>query len=148
GSITQDIASKVLPTFATWLEWIANNLPKAWAVFQFLGEVVGIVFKYLRLMIGDAISWARDHIIGPFVEWLADVWQERGPPIVEAVEGLWEGVKAVFSAVFDTLKGIWEAFVLAFHGDWEGAWTTLKETFATLWNQIPDLFAGIWDPLV
>lgn len=148
GGITQDIAAKVLPMFATLLTWIMNNLPKVWAVFQFLGEVVGIVFKYLRLMIGDAISWARDHIIGPFVEWLINVWKERGPPIVEAVEGLWEGVKAVFSAVFDTLKGIWEAFVLAFHGDWEDAWTTLKETFSNLWNRIPDLFAGIWGPLV
>lgn len=148
GGISQDIAAKVLPMFATLSTWIMNNLPKAWAVFQFLGEVIAIVFKYVRLIVGDAVKWMQDNAIGPFINWLTDVWAKRGPPIIAAVEALWEGVKVVFANVFDAIRGLWDVFILAFQGDWAGAWAKLKETAATYWNAIPNMFKGIFEPLI
>lgn len=148
NALVIDMGLKVLPMFDQLVGFVAQHVPKIGPVFEFVAEVIAIVMKYVRLMIGDAISWIRGHIIGPFTEWLVSIWQERGPPILEALEALWDGVKALFGAVFDALRGVWDAFILAFQGDWEGAWGKLRETFANLWNQIPDLFAGIWDPLV
>ena len=147
GGISQDLVMRVLPTFEKWMVWIADNLPKAWAVFEFLVEVVAIVFKYMRLIIGDGIKWMRENAIGPFVTWLTDVWQERGPPIIAAVQALWDGIKAVFSTVFEALRGLWDAFVLAFQGDWEGAWEKVKETALGIWNALPELFSDLFGPL-
>src|SRR5690606_30537491 len=106
GGIAQDIVARVLPRFEYWAIWTADTIPKVWAVFQFLGEVVEIVFRYMRLIIGDAVAWIRDNVLNPFINWLIDVWQERGPPLLSAVEALWDGVKAVFSTAFDVLRGL------------------------------------------
>ena len=146
--ISQDITKRVLPTFEKWMVWTADNIPKAWAVFQFLGEVIAIVFKYVRLIIGDAVTWMRDKALNPFVNWLTDVWSDRGPPILAAVELLWEGIKNIFSNVFGVIQGLWDAFILVFQGDWEGAWEKLKETAASYWNAIPNMFRGIFEPLI
>ena len=146
--IAQDIVMRVLPTFEKWMVWTADNIPKAWAVFQFLGEVIAIVFKYVRLIVGDAVKWMQDNAIGPFINWLTDVWTKRGPPIIAAVEALWEGVKVVFANVFDAIRGLWDVFILAFQGDWAGAWAKLKETAASYWNAIPNMFKGIFEPLI
>ncbi len=146
GLIAQ-ISTSVLPWLQKAADWVLDNVPRMVAVFEFLGEVIGIVAKYIKLIINDAIEWLTGNVLTPFAEYMVALWAEYGPDILESVEGLWEGIKEAFSLALSVIGNVWEAFSLAFQGDWAGAWEKVKEIAVDIWTGIPGIFEGLWEPL-
>src|SRR5690606_35284560 len=91
--IAQDVVMKVLPTFEKWAVWTADNIPRVWAIFQFVGEAIEIVVRHTSRalgpwveLIGSILGVAWDwtvNLLGDAWDWLVNTtWAEK-----------WEDVK-------------------------------------------------------
>ena len=145
GGIAQDIAAKVLPTFAKWLTWIAENLPKAWAVFQFLGEVIEIVVRHtskalrpwvdlIRSILGVAWDWTIN-ILGDAWKWLTTTtWAEK-----------WEDIKGWLTAGWNWLVNIGgSAWAWLTETTWAQKIEDVRRWLSSAWSWVVNLAGQLW----
>lgn len=148
GGFVNQIIIAVMPTMQRVADWVVSNMPKITAVFEYIGEVTGIVFKYMKLIIGDVIGFLSTNIIEPFIQWLSSVWTISGEDISRIAEQAWNFIVGVFTTAFDIIKQVFGIFKQAFQGDWEGAWESVKQLAADIWNTIPVLFEEAFNLLL
>lgn len=94
-----------------------------------------------------AVSWIRDSVITPFVNWLQGFWTAHGEQITGTAQAIWDGVVAVFDWFVAQWGLIFDAFSLAFQGDWTGFGEKLREAWDNAMEAIKSVASTAWDAL-
>lgn len=122
--------------------WENNLKPLIDNVLDFIGNL-GMLLLEL---------W--NNILYPLVNAIIDV---IGPPIVTALNGVWDVLQSIFSGVVtavDNLIDVIDSIVSAlravitfitdvFKGNWLGAWQSVKAIFSNIWQGIKDVCKAV-----
>jgi phage-related protein len=95
-----------------------------------------------------------NNILYPLVNAIIDV---IGPPIVTALNGLWDVLQSIFSgvvtaidnlidvidSVVSALRGVITFITDVFKGNWLGAWQSVKAIFSNIWQGIKDVCKAV-----
>lgn len=91
-----------------------------------------------------AIEFIRN-LIQTALDWIKSFWDQHGAKITATIQGIWDGIKAIFDWFVGIAKEIFEAFQLAFSGDWEGFGSKLREIWDRVWNDIKEALGKAWE---
>lgn len=91
-----------------------------------------------------AIDFIRN-LIQRVLDWIRNFWDAHGDQIKGIVQGIWDGIKAIFDWFVGIAREIFAAFQLAFAGDWEGFGRKLREVWDEVWEKIKEILGAAWD---
>lgn len=148
--------SGIMDTLRPVAQWLGENLPKA---FQALWTVAKPILGFLIETIGGALKLAIDGIVQVFqgaVSIIEGILNVFAGLFTGNWSRLWEGIKQIFSGVWNALVGlvkVWLAgsFLKLFSAPlkiianlWRGTWNGVRSFFVNIFNAIKNfLFRGM-----
>lgn len=135
-NIQKAIIDKIIPAFENFITGAIDMLPKVKAVGEFIVEVIGIVAKYLKLAFDDAVTFLKEHLFEPFMEWFVEFWANHGEAIMDLLGVIWDNILQGIDVSIENIKSIIKIFGMVFKGDWEGIWEEVKSIFSRTWEAI------------
>lgn len=158
AAIRDFITGTLIPTIQTlWQKWTQEWWPTIQTVLENVWTVIKAIWEELG-------RWINDNIV-PWIQFLHDKWvnevwpaiqgaietawaiiqpiweairawaAETLPPVIEALQGVFEGVMSGISAAIQPVRDIWNGFVDAVTGFWE--W--IKNKVFNFEIHLPDL---------
>lgn len=134
--VAELIGENVVPVLAQLFEWLGVVIPPVlkamaflWtnvvvpalkAFWNFLEPIIKLWLQFFTKTIPDAIGFLRR------------TWESDFMGIKSFLEGVWNGIKLIFSA-----------FQKAAAGDWYGFGETIRKIFENVWTTIKNVASGI-----
>ena len=103
----------------------------AGAIIAAVATIVILVkdnWNTIKKLLGKAVSWIMNGVINPIVGFFRD---------------LWNGIKDMFSGMWDSIQAVWEGAVEWFNTTVD----TVSTFFSDLWDGIKNMFSGMWDSI-
>lgn len=129
GKVGEAIGLLFEKVIAPLIQWIVKNVvPVLVPIFNIIGTVVSTVVKTIMTLLKtlwDVLGGIIDFLIGVFTgDW----------------ERAWNGLKTIFSSIWDGIKKVITIFKDFFIGIWNG----IKDFVVALGTFLKNLFTGIW----
>lgn len=140
GSNVQNIITKLGPLIEAF-----QNL------WNLLAPVVIPVLQFVAQVIGDAVAGAINgltNVINGFVTFISGFIQFIKGVFTGDWKGAWEGIKDIFSGIWDLIKGVVEiAFNIGILGIVRKGWTAVKTMFTEAGSTIKTTWDELWSSL-
>ena len=126
---------------------IAETLKTIWMGFcDLLAPVFEAAFSVISTVLGtvlDVITGILDVFIGLFTGNWDQLWQG----VKEIFSGIWNGIVGIFQAAIDLIKGIADAICGWFGTSWNEVWTSVSTFFMSIWNGITGFLSTAWETI-
>ena len=126
---------------------IAETLKTIWMGFcDLLAPVFEAAFSVISTVLGtvlDVITGILDVFIGLFTGNWNQLWQG----VKEIFSGIWNGIVGIFQAAIDLIKGIADAICGWFGTSWNEVWTSVSTFFMSIWNGITGFLSTAWETI-
>ena len=127
---------------------VVDVLKAIWDGFcQFLAPIFEAAFNVISTVLGtvlDVITGLLDIFIGLFTGNWSQLWEG----VKEVFSGIWEGITSLFETFLNMIKSLADTVLGWFGTSWEEVWTSVKSFFETIWNGITAFFSGVWNGIV
>ena len=127
---------------------IVDVLKAIWDGFcQFLAPIFEAAFNVISTVLGtvlDVITGLLDIFIGLFTGNWSQLWEG----VKEVFSGIWEGITSLLETFLNMIKSLADTVLGWFGTSWEEVWTSVKSFFETIWNGITAFFSGVWNGIV
>lgn len=128
-------------------EQLKTSFSNIWTGIKNIITTVWNIIKGALLAAWTVISTVAKVIFGA----LQAFWNAWGSTIMTYFQGVWNTIKAVFSAALDVLADLFAVFSALFAGDWSGLWEAVKQLASDAWNGILNIIStiltSIWNVL-
>ena len=126
---------------------IAETLKTIWMGFcDLLAPVFEAAFSVISTVLGtvlDVITGILDVFIGLFTGNWDQLWQG----VKEIFSGIWNGIVGIFQAAINLIKGIADAICGWFGTSWNEVWTSVSTFFMSIWNGITGFLSTAWETI-
>ncbi len=126
---------------------IAETLKSIWMGFcDLLAPVFEAAFSVISTVLGtvfDVITGLLDVFIGLFTGNWDQLWQG----VKEIFSGIWNGIVGIFQAAINLIKGIADAICGWFGTSWNEVWTSVSTFFMNIWNGITGFLSSAWETI-
>ena len=126
---------------------IAETLKAIWMGFcDLLAPVFEAAFSVISTVLGtvlDVITGILDVFIGLFTGNWDQLWQG----VKEIFSGIWNGIVGIFQAAINLIKGIADAICGWFGTSWNEVWTNVSTFFMNIWNGITGFLSTAWETI-
>lgn len=126
---------------------IAETLKTIWIGFcDLLAPVFEAAFSVISTVLGtvlDVITGILDVFIGLFTGNWDQLWQG----VKEIFSGIWNGIVGIFQAAINLIKGIADAICGWFGTSWNEVWTSVSTFFMSIWNGITGFLSTAWETI-
>ncbi len=127
---------------------IVDVLKALWdGLCQFLAPVFEAAFSVVSTVLGtilDVLTGMLDIFIGLFTGNWSQMWEG----VKEVFSGIWNGITGWFEAALNMIRSLAEVVLGWFGTTWESVWSSVKSFFEGIWNGIVSFFTGIWNGIV
>lgn len=127
---------------------IVDVLKALWDGFcQFLAPIFEAAFNVVSTVLGtvlDVITGLLDIFIGLFTGNWSQMWEG----VKEVFSGIWDGITSLFENFLNMIRNLADTVLGWFGTSWEEVWTSVKTFFENIWNGITAFFSGIWNGIV
>ncbi len=130
-----DFSAIVETLKAIWMGFCDLLAPVFEAAFSVISTVLGTVL--------DVITGLLDVFIGLFTGNWDQLWQG----VKEIFSGIWNGVVGIFQAAINLIKGIADAICGWFGTSWNEVWTNVSTFFMNIWNGITGFLSTAWETI-
>ena len=138
----------IVAIFTPVVQWFTELFTSVWQSIQsILNVVVGLfrgTWELIKAVWGVVAQWFNDSVITPIINFFTPIIQWFRDIFTKA----WEGIKEIWSTVTGFFQGLWDGIKLVFStvGTWfknifTTAWTGIKNVFAP----VASFFSGIWN---
>jgi phage-related protein len=150
-----NVGDTVLNIYNTVLKPVLDHVIAGLKVFweNSLKPLIDNVLDFIGNL-GMLLLELWNNILYPLVNAIVDV---IGPPIVTALNGLWDVLQSIFSgvvtaidnlidvidSVVSALRGVITFITDVFKGNWLGAWQSVKAIFSNIWQGIKDVCKAV-----
>ena len=122
----------------------AGLMKKVWEGFcNVLAPLFEGAFKVISVLLKtvlNVIIGVLDIFIGIFTGDWKRVWQ--GVRMV--FSAVWNGIKGIAKAAFSTIKKVTNVFLGWFGTSWRGIWNGIKQFTSSIWNSIKNMAKSVW----
>ena len=122
----------------------AGLMKKVWEGFcNVLAPLFEGAFKVISVLLKtvlNVIIGVLDIFIGIFTGDWKRVWQ--GVRMV--FSAVWNGIKGIAKAAFSTIKKVTNVFLGWFGTSWRGIWNGIKKFTSSIWNSIKNMAKSVW----
>ena len=122
----------------------AGLMKKVWESFcNVLAPLFEGAFKVISVLLKtvlNVIIGVLDIFIGIFTGDWKRVWQ--GVRMV--FSAVWNGIKGIAKAAFSTIKKVTNVFLGWFGTSWRGIWNGIKQFTSSIWNSIKNMAKSVW----
>ena len=122
----------------------AGLMKKVWEGFcNVLAPLFEGAFKVISVLLKtvlNVIIGVLDIFIGIFTGDWKRVWQ--GVRMV--FSAVWNGIKGIAKAAFSTIKKVTNVFLGGFGTSWRGIWNGIKQFTSSIWNSIKNMAKSVW----
>ena len=122
----------------------AGLMKKVWEGFcNVLAPLFEGAFKVISVLLKtvlNVIIGVLDIFIGIFTGDWKRVWQ--GVRMV--FSAVWNGIKGIANAAFSTIKKVTNVFLGWFGTSWRGIWNGIKKFTSSIWNSIKNMAKSVW----
>ena len=126
---------------------IAETLKAIWMGFcDLLAPVFETAFSVISTVLGtvlDVITGLLDVFVGLFTGNWNQLWQG----VKEIFSGIWNGIVGIFQAAINLIKGIADAICGWFGTSWNEVWTNVSTFFMNIWNGITGFLSTAWETI-
>ena len=123
----------------------AGLMKKVWEGFcNVLAPLFEGAFKVISVLLKtvlNVIIGVLDIFIGIFTGDWKRVWQ--GVRMV--FSAVWNGIKGIAKAAFSTIKKVTNVFLGWFGTSWRGIWNGIKQFTSSIWNSIKNMAKSVWN---
>lgn len=138
----------VIPAVVAGIALLVAGFKWLWDNSEVFRETMKEVWEKIGNAVKDGVAAAVDFAKEKFAE-IKQFWDENGPQIMTAIEGVitfmktlfdvtfpyiveivknaWEGIKHIISGALDMIMGAYKIFAGLFTGDWEQMWEGIKQ---------------------
>ena len=122
----------------------AGLMKKVWEGFcNVLAPLFEGAFKVISVLLKtvlNVIIGVLDIFIGIFTGDWKRVWQG----VRTVFSAVWNGIKGIANAAFSTIKKVTNVFLGWFGTSWRGIWNGIKKFTSSIWNSIKNMAKSVW----
>ena len=122
----------------------AGLMKKVWEGFcNVLAPLFEGAFKVISVLLKtvlNVIIGVLDIFIGIFTGDWKRVWQG----VRTVFSAVWNGIKGIAKAAFSTIKKVTNVFLGWFGTSWRGIWNGIKQFTSSIWNSIKNMAKSVW----
>ena len=122
----------------------AGLMKKVWEGFcNVLAPLFEGAFKVISVLLKtvlNVIIGVLDIFIGIFTGDWKRVWQG----VRTVFSAVWNGIKGIAKAAFSTIKKVTNVFLGWFGTSWRGIWNGIKKFTSSIWNSIKNMAKSVW----
>lgn len=122
----------------------AGLMKKVWEGFcNVLAPLFEGSFKVISVLLKtvlNVIIGVLDIFIGIFTGDWKRVWQG----VRTVFSAVWNGIKGIAKAAFSTIKKVTNVFLGWFGTSWRGIWNGIKKFTSSIWNSIKNMAKSVW----
>ena len=122
----------------------AGLMKKVWEGFcNVLAPLFEGAFKVISVLLKtvlNVIIGVLDIFIGIFTGDWKRVWQG----VRTVFSAVWNGIKGIAKATFSTIKKVTNVFLGWFGTSWRGIWNGIKKFTSSIWNSIKNMAKSVW----
>ena len=122
----------------------AGLMKKVWEGFcNVLAPLFEGAFKVISVLLKtvlNVIIGVLDIFIGIFTGDWKRVWQG----VRTVFSAVWNGIKGIANAAFSTIKKVTNVFLGWFGTSWRGIWNGIKQFTSSIWNSIKNMAKSVW----
>lgn len=122
----------------------AGLMKKVWEGFcNVLAPLFEGAFKVISVLLKtvlNVIIGVLDIFIGIFTGDWKRVWQG----VRTVFSAVWNGIKGIAKAAFSTIKKVTNVFLGWFGTSWRGIWNGIKTFTSSIWNSIKNMAKSVW----
>ena len=122
----------------------AGLMKKVWEGFcNVLAPLFEGAFKVISVLLKtvlNVIIGVLDIFIGIFTGDWKRVWQG----VRTVFSAVWNGIKGIAKAAFNTIKKVTNVFLGWFGTSWRGIWNGIKKFTSSIWNSIKNMAKSVW----
>ena len=122
----------------------AGLMKKVWESFcNVLAPLFEGAFKVISVLLKtvlNVIIGVLDIFIGIFTGDWKRVWQG----VRTVFSAVWNGIKGIAKAAFSTIKKVTNVFLGWFGTSWRGIWNGIKQFTSSIWNSIKNMAKSVW----
>ena len=127
---------------------IVDVLKSLWdGLCQFLAPVFEAAFNVVSTVLGTVLNVITG-LLDVFIGLFTGNWSQMWEGVKEIFSGIWDGITGLFETALNLLKSLAETVFGWFGSTWKSVWTGIKSFFETVWNGIVAFFTGIWNTIV
>ena len=122
----------------------AGLMKKVWEGFcNVLAPLFEGAFKVISVLLKtvlNVIIGVLDIFIGIFTGDWKRVWQG----VRTVFSAVWNGIKGIANVAFSTIKKVTNVFLGWFGTSWRGIWNGIKQFTSSIWNSIKNMAKSVW----